>query len=109
MANVIQVTDSTFEKEVVRSETPAIVDFWAEWCMPCKALAPVVDELAKELDGKIKFSKIDIDDNTRTATRLEVMSIPTLVFFKGGKEEGRVSGVVSKKDLLKKISELFNV
>ena len=86
MADVIQVTDSSFEKEVVKSNIPAIVDFWAEWCRPCKMLAPVVDEIAKEFEGKIKFSKIDIDDNTKTAPELEVMSIPTLIFLKEGRK-----------------------
>ena len=108
MEHVLEVTDSTFEKEVVKSDIPAIVDFWAEWCAPCKMIAPVVDEIAKEFKGRIKIVKLNVDDNTRTATDLTVMSIPTLLFFKDGREAGRVSGVVSKRELLKKIKELFH-
>ena len=108
MANVMEVTDNTFEKEVIESGIPAIVDFWAEWCMPCKIMEPVIGEIAKEFEGKIKISKINVDENTETATDLTVMNIPTLIFFKDGREAGRVTGVVSKKELLKKIEELFN-
>lgn len=108
MANVIEITDSTFKSEIRKSDLPAIVDFWAEWCMPCKVMSPVIDEIAKEFEGKIKIGKINVDENTQTATDLTVMNIPTLVFFKSGEEAGRVTGVVQKKDLLKKITELFN-
>ena len=108
MANVAEVTDNTFEKEVVKSEIPAIADFWAEWCRPCKVMAPLVDEIAKEFDGKIKVVKINVDDNTKIATDLGVMNIPSLIFFKSGREVGRVVGVVSKKELHKKIEELFH-
>ncbi len=108
MANIMEVTDNTFEKEVIESGIPAIVDFWAEWCMPCKIMEPVIGEIAKEFEGKIKIGKINVDENTETATDLTVMNIPTLIFFKGGREAGRVTGVVSKKELLKKIEELFN-
>ena len=108
MANVGEVTDSTFEKEVVKSEIPVIVDFWAEWCMPCKVMVPLVGEIAKEFDGKIKVVKINVDDNTKIATDLGVMNIPSLIFFKDGREMGRVVGVVSKKELHKKIEELFH-
>ena len=107
MGNMVEVTDGTFEKEIVKSDTPAIVDFWAEWCVPCKMMEPVVHEVAKELDGKVKIGKINVDENTKTATNLTVMNIPALVFFKDGREAGRLVGVVSKKDLLKKIKELF--
>lgn len=108
MANVVEITDDTFESEIIKSNTPAIVDFWAEWCMPCKAMAPVVEEIAGELSGKVKVGKINVDENTKIATNLTVMNIPTFVFFKDGKEVGRLAGAVSKKELLKKISELFN-
>ena len=109
MANVLEVNDSTFEKEIIKSDTPAVVDFWAEWCMTCKVMGPVIDELADELSGKIKVCKINIDENTKMATDLTVMNIPTILFFKGGEERGRVTGALSKKDLLKKVSELLNV
>ena len=108
MANVIEVTDDTFEKEVIESGIPVILDFGAEWCMPCKIIEPLIDEIAKEFEGKVKIGKINVDENTGIATDLTVMNIPTLVFFKGGRETGRVIGVVSKRDLLNKIEELFN-
>ena len=108
MEHVVEVTDTNFEEEIVQSKLPVIVDFWAEWCAPCKMISPVVDEIAKELEGEVKVSKINVDENTKAAVDLSVMNIPTLVFFKDGKEVGRVAGVVSKKELLKKIEELFN-
>ena len=107
MGNVIELTDANFENEIIKSNTPAIVDFWAEWCVPCKMMEPVVHEIAKELDGKVKIGKINVDENTKTATDLTVMNIPALLFFKDGHEAGRAVGVVSKKDLLNKIKELF--
>ncbi len=107
MAKVIEVTDSTFENESIKSTIPAIVDFWAEWCMPCKTMAPIVDEIAKEFDGKIKVAKISVDENNKTATDFTVMNIPTFIFFKDGQQIGRLSGVVSKKDLIRKVEELF--
>lgn len=108
MANVIEITDSTFENEIRKSNLPAIVDFWAEWCMPCKVVLPVINEIAKEFEGKVKVGKINIDENTQTTTDLTVMNLPTVVFFKGGEEAGRMTGTIQKRDLLKKITELFN-
>jgi thioredoxin 1 len=108
MANVIEITDSTFENEIRKSNIPAIVDFWAEWCMPCKAMGPIIDEIAKEFEGRVKIGKINVEENTQIATDMTVMNIPTLVFFKDGEEAGRITGVVQKKELLKKITELFN-
>lgn len=109
MANVIEVTDDTFESEILKSDIPAIVYFWAKWCTPCKAIAPVIDEIAKEFTGKIKVCRLNVNENTETATDSAIMNIPTLVFFKDGKEAGRASGIVSKKELLKKITEFFDV
>ena len=108
MANVIEVLDNTFEKVVVKSSIPMIVDFWAEWCMPCKMVAPLLDELAEEFKGKIKIGKVNVDENTGIATDLGVMNIPTLLFYKDGEEKGRVVGVVSKKELIKKMEEIFS-
>ncbi len=108
MEHVIEITDTNFEEEIVQSKLPVIVDFGAEWCMPCKMMSPLVDEIAKELEGEVKVSKVNVDENTKAAVDLSVMNIPTLVFFKDGKEVGRVVGVVSKKELLKKVKELFN-
>jgi len=108
MSNVIEITDDTFEKEIKNSEIPAIVDFWAEWCAPCKVIASLIDDVAEEFKDKIKVCKINIDDNIRIATDLAVMNIPALVFFKDGKEAFRLTGTISKNQLRKKISELLN-
>jgi len=107
MKHIIEVTGKNFKEEITKSKTPVIVDFWAEWCMPCKMIFPVIDEAAKEFAGKIKIGKVNVDENTELATELTVMNIPTLVFFKDGKEAGRAVGVISKKELLKKIEEVF--
>jgi thioredoxin 1 len=107
MKHIIEVTGKNFKEEIAKSKTPAIVDFWAEWCMPCTMISSLVDETAKEFAGKIKIGKVNVDENTELATELTVMNIPTLVFFKDGKEAGRIVGVVSKKELLKKIEEAF--
>ena len=108
MEHVVEITDTNFEEEIIQSKLPVIVDFGAEWCMPCKMMSPVVDEIAEELKGEVKVGKINVDENTKAAVDLSVMNIPVLIFFKDGKETGRVVGVVSKKELLKKVKELFN-
>ncbi|MBN1872139.1 MAG: thioredoxin [Candidatus Omnitrophica bacterium] len=105
----MEINDETFDEEIMKSDIPAVVDFWAEWCMPCKVMGPIIDELASELSGKIKVCKINIDENTKMATDLTVMNIPTILFFEGGEEKGRVTGAVSKKDLLSKVSEFLKV
>lgn len=107
MKHAIELTEKNFEEEIIKSKTPAVVDFWAEWCMPCKMISPVIDEVAKEFSGKVKIGKINVDENTELATDLTVMNIPTLVFFKGGREVERAVGAISKRDLLKKIEEIF--
>jgi thioredoxin 1 len=109
MGNVPEIKDDNFKDEILSNKLPAIVDFWAEWCVPCKIVAPVVDEVAKEMAGKVKFGKINVDENTEVATDLAVMNIPTLIFFKNGKEIDRVVGVVTKRDLVKRIKESFGV
>ncbi len=107
MKHIVEVTKNNFNKEVVRTKSPVIIDFWAEWCMPCKMISPVIDEVAKELSGKLKIGKVNVDEDAELASDLMVMNIPTLLFFKDGKEAGRVVGVVSKKELLEKIDEVF--
>ena len=103
----IEITKDNFDKEIIKAKSSAIVDFWAEWCMPCKMLSPVIDEIAKECSDKLKIGKINVDEEAGLASDLMIMNIPTLVFFKDGKEVERVVGVVSKKELLKKIDEVF--
>jgi len=97
------VTDDRFEAEVLKSELPVLVDFWAEWCAPCHMIAPAVEELAKAYDGKMKFAKLDVDSNNKTALQFGVMSIPTLIIFKDGQEKERIVGAVPKGQLEKKV------
>ena len=98
-------TDGNFKKEVLESELPVLVDFWAQWCAPCKMIAPAVEELAKEYSTKMKIGKLDVDSNSKSATHYGVMSIPTSIFFKKGKIMGQVSGALTKASLKQKIEE----
>jgi len=103
--SLIHLTDSNFDEEVLKSERPVLVDFWAPWCGPCKAIGPVVEELAAAYSDRVKVAKINIDDNPKTATVYGVMSIPTLVLFKGGSILDKIVGLVPKdrlEDLIKK-------
>jgi thioredoxin 1 len=97
------VTDETFNQEVLKSETPTLVDFWAVWCGPCRMVAPVVDEIAREQTGKLKVMKLDVDENQNTAMAYGVMSIPTLILFKNGQPVERIVGFRPKSDMDKKI------
>ena len=103
MAKPITVTDSTFETLVVDAEKPVLVDFWAEWCGPCKMIAPVLEEIATDLDGKLTIGKLDVDENGSTAMAFGVMSIPTLLLYKGGKPVERIVGFQPKQQLVNKI------
>lgn len=99
MADIPEFTDSNFEAEVLKSEIPVLVDFWAPWCGPCRQLSPLVEELAGENDGTAKIGKLNIDDNKNTAQQYSVMSIPTLLIFKGGEVVERFVGVQPKNRL----------
>jgi thioredoxin 1 len=103
--STLHFTDANFKKEVLESNLPTLVDFWASWCGPCKMIAPHIDELAKEYEGKMKIGKIDVDVNSKVATEYGVMSIPTIIFFKNGKVSNQLVGAVSKLDLKRKIEE----
>lgn len=103
--SLLHLTDSSFKKEVLESEIPVLVDFWASWCGPCKMIAPLLEELAKEYSHKIKIGKINIDEDSKTATQFGIMSIPTIIFFKKGKAVDQVVGALSKAELKKKIEE----
>lgn len=98
-----EITKSNFEKEVANSKEPVLIDFWAPWCMPCKIIAPAVEELAKDLKGKVKVFKTNVDDSPELATELSILNIPTLLLFKGGKEVSRMVGVNSKEAISAKI------
>lgn len=105
MANVFN--NGNFEQEVLNSDVPVVVDFYADWCGPCKMMAPIVDQVAEEYAGKVKIGKINVDENIELAQKYRVMSIPTFVFFKNGEAVATVVGGMSKNDLAKRIDEEF--
>ncbi len=98
------LTTQNFEGEVLKSGIPVLVDFWAEWCGPCKMIAPIVDELSDELSGKMKVTKLNVDDAQEIAAKYNIMSIPTLLIFKGGEPVEQIVGAMSKDQLLEKIN-----
>lgn len=104
MASTI-LTDASFDQEVLKAELPVLVDFWAVWCYPCKAQAPIIEELSSELAGKIKFAKMEVDDNPTTPAKYNVLSIPTLIVFKGGEIVWQGVGVHQKQILLDELKQ----
>lgn len=96
-------TDATFEEEVLKAQGVVLVDFWAPWCGPCRIVGPIVEELAKEYEGKAKIGKLNVDENSNTAATYSIMSIPTLIIFKNGAEIDKVIGAVSKEQLKQKL------
>jgi thioredoxin 1 len=104
MANVTEISDQSFESEVLKSPVPVLIDFWAPWCAPCRAIAPVVEELAKEYQGKIKVVKLNVDDNPQTPQRYGVRGIPNLILFQGGNVREQIVGAVPKKRLVDAIT-----
>ncbi len=105
-AGVSEVNDSSFEKEVLQSAQPVLVDFWAAWCGPCKALAPIVDEVATEFSGQLKVMKMDVDRNSATPMRYGIRGIPALLIFKDGKVADQIVGYVPKETIAKSISKV---
>ncbi len=106
MNSTIEINEGNFEAEVLRAGRPVLVDFWAEWCGPCKMLAPVLDEIAAEQNGRIKVAKVNVDDHSDLAARFGVRSIPTLLYFADGRLRHQTVGVVSRKAILSKLEEL---
>jgi len=99
----IEITDANFDSEVLKADTPVLVDFWAVWCGPCKMVAPVVEEIASEYDGKLKVGKLDVDNNPEVSMKFGIRSIPTLMVFKGGKVVEQIIGAVPKRNLVDKV------
>jgi thioredoxin len=104
---MLEVNQDTFENEVLKSDLPVLVDFWAPWCGPCKAITPIVDDIAKEYEGKIKVCKINIDSSPNVANQFSIMSIPTLLIFNKGEVENQIIGLVGKDKIIAKFSHLI--
>jgi len=107
MSKPITIEEGNFDLEVLQSKIPVLVDFWAQWCGPCRMVAPVVEELAKEYEGRISFGKVDVDQNPKIASQFGVMSIPTLILFKGGKPNSNIVGFRPKDQLKQKLDEVL--
>jgi thioredoxin 1 len=105
--DIVTLTDATFDESVGAADTPVLVDFWAEWCGPCKMIAPVLEDIAKEHAGRIQIAKLNVDDNPNVARRYEVMSIPTLLVIANGEVKKRLIGAKGKPQLLEELSEFI--
>ena len=105
MANAVAVTDQSFQTEVLDSTVPVLVDFWAAWCGPCRAVAPMLEEIAAEYNGQLKVVKVDVDESQDVAGRYRIQSIPTLMVFKGGQEVERVIGAVPKPMIIQRVKK----
>ena len=108
MSKEMEFTDANFEEEVIKSDVPVLVDFWAPWCGPCRMVAPIVEELATDYDGKLKVGKLNTDDNREVASKFGIMSIPTIMIFKNGEAKQTIIGVQAKQVLAGKIDSVIN-
>lgn len=107
MGNIIHLTDANFKQEVLESKLPVLIDFWATWCAPCRIIAPIIEELSREYDGKLKVCKLDVDSNQNTAIEYGIRSIPTLLFFKNGTVVGQIIGAVAKNKIVEQIEKIL--
>ena len=107
MSKPVTITDDTFDQEVLQSDKPVIVDFWATWCGPCKMIAPILEELASEMSDRLKVAKLDVDAHNRTAGKYNIMSIPSLLFFKNGQVVDQIVGAVPKAQLMQRLEKAF--
>ena len=99
MSAAVQIDQGNFDAEVIKSDTPVLVDFWAEWCMPCKMVAPVLDQISQDYEGRLKIAKVDVDDNGEIAQKFNIVSIPTLLLFKDGSVVGQQVGAVPRETI----------
>lgn len=107
MAKPLELTEENFETEVLKSDKPVLIDFWAEWCAPCKMIAPIVEELASAYNGKLKVAKLDVDAHGLIAQRYRILSIPTVLLFKGGEVADQIIGAVPKKHLVARVEKVL--
>jgi thioredoxin 1 len=107
VANVLEVSDASFDNEVLKAKDPVLIDFWAPWCGPCKAIGPIVEELSQEYSGRLKVVKMNVDDNPQTPSKYGVRGIPNLILFKGGQVQDQIVGAVPKAHLVKAIDRVF--
>lgn len=107
MSSPIELNDENFKSEVLKSDLPVLIDFWAPWCGPCRMVGPIVEEIAKDYEGKLKVGKLNVDENSQTASHYGIMSIPSLLFFKGGKVVDQIVGAVPKQHFIEKVDKII--